>query len=366
MNRITSFLNPEQAMRACYVCWRANEKSKGMGLDFKFPVALIGDTGCGKTTAAKDFHAKIDKGTGKVKLYTVILSMDEPTDIGGVLVPNMKEKRADHLMLGTLPFDCEDVCVILADEYDRSTPEVQNTFSQVLLPSGSLHGHKISPNSFVILTMNGTADIYTTQLSKAARTRVVTLFMSSQASGCEASHEAWARQKGLPDIVSRFWSANKDKMSPVDTYEEMAELVPRTLDMAGLLLDTIKEIKKTSKTKVDDILFPLLAGTIGIAAARELLAMDMLSDFRVEDIFRAPMTAPLMDEPSRDAMILELLVSYCKNSKNGQGLDAVAKYTSRIKSDEMSMVWWRRLGQEFPTIAATPEYVRWANKGNRG
>ena len=53
MGKITTFVSGDQIGRILLLNWRATEIAKGLQLDLKVPTALVGDTGCGKTTVVK-------------------------------------------------------------------------------------------------------------------------------------------------------------------------------------------------------------------------------------------------------------------------------------------------------------------------
>ena len=89
-------------------------------------------------------------------LWTVFLGLVDSTDIGGVPV-RTDNNEIEYAAPKCLPFNTDDAGVILGDEYDRSDPEVQNAFNQILL-GGEIHGNKISKEAFVVLTMNGDSD----------------------------------------------------------------------------------------------------------------------------------------------------------------------------------------------------------------
>lgn len=256
------YINHNQLQRSLLLCYLA-----------KVPVCIIGGVGCGKTTAVKDFVKEMaSKTSSAFKLWMVFLGLIDSTDIGGVPIRTDNNKII-YAPPECLPFNNDEYGVILGDEYDRSAPEVQNAFNQILL-GGEIHGNKISPNSFVVLTMNGSSDRYTTQLSEAARTRVCTLFLSSNAQSTLSQWDEWAQKKGINETVRAFAHFKPDLIKGHENFEELAICSPRSRDMTGSILDAAK----TVKFKTDDIMLPVLAGLIGHGPATELIAFERIRE----------------------------------------------------------------------------------------
>jgi hypothetical protein len=256
------YVNHNQLQRSMLLCYNA-----------KVPVCIIGGVGCGKTTAVRDFVANINQKVGfDFHLWTVFLGLVDSTDIGGVPV-RTDNNEIIYAPPKCLPFNTDKAGVILGDEYDRSDPEVQNAFNQILL-GGEIHGNKISEEAFVILTMNGDSDRYTTQLSEAARNRVCTLFLSSKATSTLSQWDEWAAKQGINETIRAFAHFRPDLIKTHENFEEMAIITPRSRDMAGRILDAAEAAQGVFKT--DDILLPILAGIIGHGPATELISFERM------------------------------------------------------------------------------------------
>lgn len=249
------YINHNQLQRSLLLCQAAN-----------VPVCIIGGVGCGKTTAVEDFVKKIDaQMEATYHCWKVFLGLVDATDIGGIPI-RTDDNRILYAPPSCLPFNTEKAGVILGDEYDRSPPEVQNAFNQILL-GGEIHGNKISPNAFVVLTMNGSSDKYTTGLSEATRTRMCTLFLSSKAASSLQDWEKWAKENGVNPTIQGFARFRNDLIESHEQFEEQAMLTARTRDMAGRILDAAEK----APYKTEDIMMPVLAGVIGMAGAVELM-----------------------------------------------------------------------------------------------
>ena len=269
LNQHVVTVTPEQAQRCIALLWKADATAKRKG--GAISPALIGGVGCGKTTAVKEFVSKMQRNDPSFALWSCALSLMEPSDIGGIPVPDKKTGRYSFYLPSFLPFDCDDHGVIFGDEFDRATPEVQNAFLQVLLGC-DFHGHSMSSNAFCVLALNGTSDMYTTPLSRAARTRVCTLFVSRDSTGGDKSYREWAQQNDVNPAVVAFAKYRPELYESENDFEELALCVSRSADRAGDIL----EAAKTVQFQTDDILLACVAGCIGKKAAIELMAVERL------------------------------------------------------------------------------------------
>ena len=303
-------------------------------------------------------NGKQKKDVPKVifKLWKWILAYKDPTDIGGVQYPNEDKTRVKYLISEELPFDCDDYGIIFADEFDRATPETQNSFLQILL-GGEIHGHELSKNAYTILAMNGTSDIFTTPLSEASRTRVCTLFLSSHAEGNLESWDNFAEEQGLSPTIRGFARFRPELIVTHEEFEELAIPTPRTRDMA----DQILRATDGAKFETADILLPCLAGVVGKATALELIAYKEMCDKcpDPDKIIASPETATVPKEPSVGyAVIMALLARVAKKDK--KTAQAVIKYAVRMK-EELTAYCLRKLAEKCPAVVVTPEYNKWTS-----
>ena len=249
-------INHDQLKRCLLLLWMAD-----------IPACIVGTVGTGKTTAVEELVSSIkEKMDPNFHLWKVFLGLVDATDIGGI--PHKAEDgKVDYMAPRCMPFGTEESGIIFGDEYDRAAPDVQNAFNQILL-GREIHNNVISKNAYVILAMNGESDSYTTPLSKAARNRVCTLFLSTEASNSEKQWDDWARLNGINDTIRAFAKYRSDLIKEDTEYSELAMITPRSRDMAGKILDNIEK----AEFETDDILLPCLAGVIGSAAAHELIS----------------------------------------------------------------------------------------------
>ena len=253
-------INHDQLRRCITLLWMAD-----------IPACIVGSVGTGKTTAVESLVEKIKQQQPDFKLWKVFLGLIDATDIGGI--PHKGEDgMVDYMPPRCLPFGSNEPGIIFGDEYDRAAPDVQNAFNQILL-GREIHNNKISNNAYVVLAMNGETDSYTTPLSKAARNRVCTLFLTADSSGNQNNWDKWARENDVNIDVRGFsrFTSNNNEDNDFD-YTELALDTPRSRDMAGKILDAASKAEFETK----DILLPCLSGVIGSGQAHELIAyLDM-------------------------------------------------------------------------------------------
>ena len=257
-----NYINHDQLKRSLLLLWKA-----------KIPACIVGGVGSGKTTAVEELVNTVNnKMDVDFNLWKIFLGLIDATEIGGIPYRN-DDNKLDFMPPKCLPYNNEDYGIIFGDEYDRAPSDVQNAFNQILL-GGEIHGNKISPNSYVILAMNGESDQYTTPLSEAARNRVCSLFLSSHAYGNLEQWNEWAINNNINETIRAFANCRTDLIKKHEEFDELAMITPRSRDMAGKILDATTEVK----FKTDDIILPCLAGVIGNGAANELLAFQKMKD----------------------------------------------------------------------------------------
>lgn len=341
------FLSPKQLKRAIIVLWKA-----------KIPAAIFGGPGCGKTTSVYEIIDDLNKGGDNFKMWPMILSYKGPEDVGGVPYPNEDHTRVRYLLPEDLPFGTDDKGIIFGDEFDRASPETQNSFLQILL-GGIVHGKRISPNAYVVLAMNGTSDIYTTQLSAAAITRVCTLFVSSKSDEFLDSYEEWAESVGVSPMMRGFARFTPDLLEEHEDFEELAKATPRTRDMADRILQAASSVK----FRTEDIIRPLLAGVIGKAAAIKLLAFrDMFT--KAPDpltVIRDPENAPIPDNVSVAYALVCSLVGHIKGQGDLRTVDQLCKYAIRLP-EELTGMMFRKIYSKCDTVVTNVNFDKWSKE----
>lgn len=345
------YITPQQLKKALVVLWRA-----------KVPAAIFGAPGCGKTTAVTELinnlNAQRNKDSPEMKLWSIILSYKGPEDIGGIPYPNKDHTRVTYLLPEELPFGTDEHGIIFGDEFDRASPETQNSFLQLLL-GGSIHGKAISPNAYIVLAMNGTSDIYTTQLSDAAITRVCTLFVSANADGYLDSYDSWAEDNSISSEMRAFVRFNPQLIASNDTFTPLAKSNARTSVMA----DRILKAMATVKFDISDIRKPMLAGVIGRAEALKLIAFhEQCANLpSVDSIIKDPKKTIV---PERNDLIYALIgsiVQRVSKSSDIKTIDRICAYAVRLP-DEFASSLFRQLYNKNDKVITNKEYDSWVQR----
>lgn len=342
INAVT-FLNPEQVGRALAICWQA-----------KVPVNLVGSPGVGKTTAVESFVSKVRKARPAFGYWPTILAMKGAEDFG---LPAPEDGRLKYLMPPDLPLgDPKAEGVVFLDEWDRC-PDVgvQNAAMQLTL-GGNFHGTKLSPDVWVVLAMNGTSDIHTSPVSEAARTRMVHLYVGTQAPGYWESWGAWATDAGVPDAVAGFVTSRADLIRKDEQFEELAAFNPRT---GGALLSRLEAVLEKTKIKHDDLDLALLAGAVGKGVALEYMAYRAIhKDLpTVEDILKAPTTVAIPKESGTlYALTMMLARALDGNGTAAKVLTYVARWPEEPGAFAASVIRRKQ-----PGVLTLAEFGKWAH-----
>lgn len=337
-------LTPEQGQRALAVAYAA-----------RVPINLVGVPGVGKTMAVESFAARMKKVNPKFGYWPLILSQKGAEDFG---IPGPNGNRLKYLFPPDLPIGVDDAeGLMFMDEYDRCVDEsVKNSAMQFCL-GGNFHGTRLSKNVFVVMAMNGTSDILTGELSEAARTRMIHIYIGTKAPGYWESWKDWAIESGVDPAVAGFVPSRTDLFDKDEEFEELARYNPRT---AGWLLNRIWTALKSCQFKTDDIARPLLAGAVGRAAAIQFMAYAAVADSMpsVDDIIRKPDTTALPDKIGAFYALGVALAQ--KLSDRPAAVKAAAKYIGRWPK-EQAMGAFVTIGKRCPAMIATAEYAALAN-----
>ena len=346
-------INHDQLKRCLLLLWMAD-----------IPACIIGSVGTGKTTAVENMVKELDsKMEDKFHLWKVFLGLVDATDIGGI--PNKSEDgKIDYMPPRCLPFDSNDKGIIFGDEYDRAAPDVQNAFNQILLGK-EIHNNVISNNAYVILAMNGESDTYTTPLSKAARNRVCTLYLSSDATGSQEDWDEWARENNINDTIRGFAKYRPNLIVSDSEFTEQALITPRSRDMTGKILDTLEKVK----LKTDDIVFPCLAGVIGTSAAHELMhyieERDTIPD--IKHVLENPKEyIEYFDRPHLVYIICIGVEGYVNRIKNEEQKEAAARqavsFFTNYMAPEIQMWAVQNIVKKNADIVTSKEYKKFFNE----
>jgi MoxR-like ATPase len=303
-------LTLEQAGRAIVLAFRAD-----------VPVALWGPPGSGKSSLARQMTYKLDG-----ELCDVRLSDKMPSDLAGIVVP--QEGSATFLKMPGLPFGAETFTVLLLDEYDRAEMETQNASLQLVLDR-SINGHRLGENVRIILAGNGTTDMGTTPLSRAAANRMLHLYVSPTLPKAVSGWLAWAEDNNVSKLTRDFIAFRPDALgSKPDFGEELAYYTSRSWADLDRLLGQAENVRFPT----NDIVPAIVKGMVGNAVGSDFLSYRDIHALipQIDDIISAPEITPVPNEPGTLSALATMLASYAeRNKRSDKKVSAIIAYGAR-------------------------------------
>lgn len=339
-------LTPEQAERCIAICWAA-----------KVPINLVGAPGVGKTTAVDSFAARLQAKDKDMGYWTSILSMKGPEDFG---LPAPDGGTLKYLFPPDLPIGNPNAKgVLFLDEWDRCNDMATRNAAMQLTLGGHFHGTKLSPGVFTILAMNGTSDIDTVELSEAARTRMVHIYIGTQAPGYWDSWTRWAAKANVNPVVAGFSRFRSDLFKKGEQFEELARYNPRT---SGHLLNKLRAAIEAATFLTADIRQALYAGAVGDDVALQFLAYETMWQEvpDLDEVLAHPTTTKVPTSNGVFFAVAMAIANRLKDAKNG-AVKAASTYVARWPM-EAQVYGYTVLGEVVPAIMATPEYIAMKNK----
>lgn len=293
-------IDPLQAQRAMAVLMKAKS----------VPV-LVGAPGCGKTTAVVDFTNKLIEQGIKANLVTKCLSQ---MDISNFSLPKEIKNRVHDVVAEWIPLAEDETeedpyTIIFFDEIDRCGQEIQNIILNIIL-AREVAAKKIASKVVFIGAMNGSSDIYTTQLSDAAINRVCFLYIGNSVD----SYDKWASENGISPARRAFQKFKAPEiLRAEEPFEDVSYASNRSLDAVDKVDAILERMKAAGSTlKTSDIYEPMVAGLIGVPAMREWVAFKRLYEVaETPDVILAdPMAAKTDYDPSIKYAVLTSVVDY--------------------------------------------------------
>jgi MoxR-like ATPase len=337
-------IDPQQAKRAIAVLTAS-----------KIPPVLVGPVGCGKTTAVCDFVDALNNSGVKTRLIEKILAQ---LDISNFSLPKEIEGRIHEICADWIPLeedetDSDPYTVIFFDELDRCDEMVQNIILNIILQR-KIAGKKISDKVSFVGAMNGSSDIYTTQLSKAAINRVCLLYIKSS----PESYDAWAKDNGISPVRRAFQMFKAEEIIQNDEeFEDVSFPTNRSLDF----VDSIDQSIDSFSFDTDDIINPIVAGLIGVPACHEYMMFKKLyaetepADYIVEN----PTTARTDYEHSMKYAVAMSVVGYA--SSDLEKANSAIEWFTRLEP-EYTSACVASLMDRNPEVCTCPNYVKYSNK----
>ena len=319
------------------------------------PLNIIGGVGGGKSDSIVEVVGELNRkvnGGEPYQHWLLPLPTMEPYELSGPY-----KLDGTNTPPAWLPFNCAAKGIINLEELDRAEVPTANAALQILL-GGCINGNRISDNAHRVCTMNGASDIYTRTLSDAAATRVCHIYTSNTAHGQLDCWMEWAKEHDVSADHRAFMEFSPPPPSFED-FEELAKDNFRTRAMAS----RIYQASEKMKFRTDDILWPMIAGTIGQAGATVMQAF--LAEGKglptPKQVLAHPATT---DVPVKKGQLYLLITRLCDYIQDDD-LPKLGEYLVRIPAEEIVAYAIRRLHKERPAITKVKVLVEFIKKNAR-
>jgi hypothetical protein len=213
----------------------AKEVMKAAIMD-QMPVAFWGPSGIGKSAIALEAASDLSEESGtEFEFIDIRLSTYEPSDLRGVLVPDMKAKKGVWLPPSVLPTDPDFVGVIMFDEISSAVPLVQAAAYQLFLDR-KIGEYTLPEGASLLAAGNRLGD------------KGVVFPMAAPLANRFGGHievelsveqwKWWAYREGIDQQIIGFISANEDKLHHFNPQsKEKAFASPRSWSFVDQILN---------------------------------------------------------------------------------------------------------------------------------
>lgn len=373
MKNVTAYTSTLEVIRLCVlICFELSRPKERQRL---VPV-IWGGVGLGKSQLVKQIADHLG-----YELFDFRSSDKDPTDIGGTPVPDINSKTLEYYVSNKLipfkrldkngnpiPFKSNRPKILLLDELDRSTQEVQNVNLQLIL-DGMVNGHVLDDDVYIVCCGNGDSDIGTSPLSEAAATRLIHFYVDSTSDRAIEGWQNWALSQGLPDWAIAFAEVRKEVFAGEQVeFTQQAKITPRTFVWALEFIEKCEKLGGYATRK--DVIKALVFGAVGSAAGQEAIAFRKLKKNvpDAEAIMSDPEGAKVPD--GKDSLgILYITKQHLINKALNDGKEdraatrAFVKYASRWP-ESIKGAFMRTAEKRGLTVAGLPEYKQWEEDRN--
>lgn len=323
------------------------------------PAHITGEPGVGKTSIVHQVSAK-----QKRRVIEMRLSLREPIDLRGVMMPDLKAGVTRYLVPAELPKKGCGRVTLFFDEWLQGTTAMQSSAGQLL------NEHRLG--DYELPTGNGD-DVYICGASNRAKDRAGTNKMPSHIA------DRWVWGELVPDVGDWCkWAINNGIMTELIAFlrwrGEGTVIDGET--KPGLLsaFDPKKDVSPTCRswTSVSKqmaaahklhiptgIEMQGYAGKVGEGAAVEL--MGFLSVYRnlpdPQAMLMNPDTCPIPEKPD----VLCALSAILAKKASDANMDRVVKIANRMQ-DEFSVLMITQATMLNPKLSSTRAFIDWAEK----
>jgi hypothetical protein len=308
-------------------------------------VLMRGPTGVGKSHVAKTFADVLELPFIDVRGST----MDE-AKVGGL--PDMKavdeKKVATFVVPAWFKRGCDEPCVIMLDEFNRSMPTVMQAFFQIVLDRELGNDEdgmpwRLHPETRVIAAVNAGNEYDVNEMDPALLRR----FWVCDVEPTVADWVEWATEAGLDKVLIEFiksepahWRVDPSEVEPGTVIPTPASW--HRLGDAMIHMGMIPE--KLAGSTVPATFYPVAAGFVGTEAS--IAFRDFVVNYELqvsaEDILDGKITAKdVKDAPaSQITGIIEKLHDHSKeNNWKAKQVKAVAVFAETLGGEFLIQIF---------------------------
>jgi MoxR-like ATPase len=320
----------------------------------RFGAMVWGQSGVGKNAVTDNMNVSFTKSTGKKwNMFDCNLSAMCPEDITGL--PQIDE-HGQTVDRPRYMFPADSFGIFRCDEFDRPAYR-QNHVAIVKYAIDKTVEKPLPENWFVLGLANGMSDEGTQPLTEHIKGRFVHLYVSTNSARAKKEFAQYIDGCDMPEAIKRM-----NKLNPLETrdeFEEHAVYNSRSMQYAASILKAYEALK-ASGADFNDVLLPVLAGTVGRQAAVELVKLYDLSDMpTLDEVIANPLKAIMPDDLSLRHRFLDVLVheATADCDKSAKLVAYLVRYP-----DEIARYAMDKLVIGCPDVAKTAAYVKWANR----
>lgn len=329
-------------------------------------IYIKSEPGCGKSSLLKllaEMNGDKWRAVGDVcptDKYNYCYIDATNIDLGDLYMraPDVAEKKLIQYLTDLVPNNGKP-CVIMIDEHGKAPTKMMKQALTRLVLERCLGDWKLPKGSIVFSTSNNESDMLGDNLPAHSRNRIVEVPMRKPN---DVIWLGWAAKNGIHPLTMAWLSCNKRALASY-TDEGQADnpfiFHPARPDMQFVSprsLETASDITKLRVRLSDDVISTLLAGAVGAAAAKSMVAMFTLDKevIPTEQVIANPDTCAV---PSKTAAVFMMMFNALDDLKTQDDMTAWLTYVDRIGSEEIFATFYMMAFK-------SPKIVRLA-KGNK-
>lgn len=312
---------------------------------------IHGSPAIGKSDIVRQIAAE-----AKLFVIDIRLSMYDPADLNGLPFRTEKEGRqlAEYLPFGVFPTEDTPIpegykgWLIFMDELPSAVPAVQAAAFKLILDR-EVGQHKLHPMAFMVAAGNTEDDgAIVNPLPTPLQSRMINFKVIPELK----SFLAYALKNGLDYRISAFLEFKPEYLYKFDpNHDDLTYSSPRTWMFLTKLI---------SNEPVEKSDLPLVAGTIGQAAAQEFISFVKLYDqiAKIPDIVADPMKAKC---PNDNPSLCFAMAGALSQHATKKTLPAFVQYIERMEM-EYQVIAFRQIIGRHPELAGEECMEDWIDK----